>query len=281
MKLLYSQVFFEESRIFMKKTPYMSISQFANATGIKRANLIFYDRIGLLHPEIRSDNNYRYYTAHQLSTAYLISALRSIGISLDDIKSYANTRTPEHMVQLFEAQEHHIQEKIEKLKEIKRLMRTHIRLAEEVMHTDTTKIQIMNLKEETIFLGQEIKKGITLEEANTEFYDYAIAHNLNLSYPFGAVISKETLLSGTVNKAKHFYMIVPHKQYHAKPAGRYLVGYEHGGYGNSQGLHQQLLNYIEECHLVIKGDAYEEYPLNEMSITCIDDFLIRIQIEIE
>lgn len=265
---------------FMKKTPYMSISEFAEATSIKRANLIFYDRIGLLHPEVRGENNYRYYTSHQLSTAYLISALRSIGISLDDIKSYATTRTPEHMIQLFEDQERHIEHEIENLKEIKRLMRTYVQLAEEVMHTDTSQIQIMNLEEETIFLGNEIKKGLSLEEANIEFYEYAITCNMNLSYPFGAVISKETILSGVVNEAKQYYMIVPHKEYQVKPAGRYLVGYAHGGYGDDQELHQRLLTYIKEHHLIVTGNGYEEYPLNEMSTKNSDDFLIRLQIKI-
>ena len=54
----------------------LSILEYSRLTGIKRDNLRFYDRIGLLKPEIRGENGYRYYTRRQLSSAYLISGLR-------------------------------------------------------------------------------------------------------------------------------------------------------------------------------------------------------------
>ena len=44
----------------------LSILEYSRLTGIKRDNLRFYDRIGLLKPEIRGENGYRYYTRRQL-----------------------------------------------------------------------------------------------------------------------------------------------------------------------------------------------------------------------
>ena len=58
----------------------LSILEYSRLTGIKRDNLRFYDRIGLLKPEIRGENGYRYYTRRQLSSAYLISGLRLLGV---------------------------------------------------------------------------------------------------------------------------------------------------------------------------------------------------------
>lgn len=85
----------------MNDLPYMKISEFAKITGIKRANLIFYDQIGLLSPEFRGENEYRFYTHRQLSSAYLISGLRSVGVSIKEIKQYASNRTPLKMIELF------------------------------------------------------------------------------------------------------------------------------------------------------------------------------------
>ena len=60
----------------MSQKKQLSILEFSRLTGITRDNLRFYDRIGLLKPEIRGKNGYRYYTRHQLGSAYLIGSLR-------------------------------------------------------------------------------------------------------------------------------------------------------------------------------------------------------------
>lgn len=78
----------------MSEKKQLSILEFSRLTGIKRDNLRFYDRIGLLKPEIRGENGYRYYTRRQLSSAYLIGGLRLLGVGLEDIKRYSAGRTP-------------------------------------------------------------------------------------------------------------------------------------------------------------------------------------------
>ena len=45
----------------MSQKKQLSILEFSRLTGIKRENLRFYDRIGLLSPEARGENGYRYY----------------------------------------------------------------------------------------------------------------------------------------------------------------------------------------------------------------------------
>lgn len=265
----------------MKKTAYMSISQFAKASGIKRANLIFYDQAGLLHPEFRGENNYRFYNSRQLSTAYLISALRSIGFSLHDIQEYASTRTPENMIHLFEDQTHRIQQEIEKLKEIKRLMKFHVKMAEESMHINLNEIQILELKEEAIFLGKLIQDNQSDDDATVDFFNYSIEQGINPNYPSGTIIAKEALSSLSPYQAKQFYMHISHHKSDFIPAGRYVVGYTRGAYGRGQLLLRKLLDFIQENHLIICGDAYEEYPLNEMSIQNTDNYLIKIKIRIE
>ena len=73
----------------------LSILEFSRLTGISRDNLRFYDRIGLLCPEQRGENNYRYYARHQLNSAYLIGSLRLLEVGLEDIRHYSAGRTPD------------------------------------------------------------------------------------------------------------------------------------------------------------------------------------------
>ena len=78
----------------------MSIKEFSRLTGINRELLRFYDNIGLLTPEYRGENSYRYYGFRQIELANLISGLRSIDVGLEDIKSYLGERSPERKASL-------------------------------------------------------------------------------------------------------------------------------------------------------------------------------------
>lgn len=56
-------------------------------TGISITALRYYDREQVLVPEIRNENNgYRYYSFHQLERAQTIRDLKSLGLSLEEIR---------------------------------------------------------------------------------------------------------------------------------------------------------------------------------------------------
>lgn len=267
----------------MKKTAYMNISEFSRLTGIKRANLIFYDKVGLLKAEHRSDNNYRLYTQHQLKTAFVIFSLRAIDVPIDEIKNYINQQTPEKMIDLFEAQEKYMQEEIVKLKHRKAMMKLQREMVLETKQLDTSMIHIIDRHDEPIFLGEKINEGISEDKAMLEFYDYVELNGIDMSSPMGALVSKDMLCSSGIPKeVQQFYMKIVHKHKDKKPAGRYVVGFSHGDYGkNVEALYQRLFAFIQENHLKICGDAYEEYPLFEMTTKDPNQYLVRIEIMIE
>lgn len=64
----------------------LKISEFAKLAKTTRRTLIFYDEKGLFLPAKTADNGYRYYESDQLYQFELISALRQLGLSLNDIK---------------------------------------------------------------------------------------------------------------------------------------------------------------------------------------------------
>ena len=78
----------------MNQKKKLSILEFSRLTGISRDNLRFYDRIGLLCPEQRGENNYRYYARHQLNSAYLIGSLRLLEVGLAARRSGCSPSLP-------------------------------------------------------------------------------------------------------------------------------------------------------------------------------------------
>lgn len=260
----------------------MNISEFAKLSGIKRENLIYYDNIDLLKPAYRTDNNYRCYSQHQLKTAFIIMALRSVDISLKEIKAYNDEPTPEKMLTLFKMQEQQLQSEITTLKQRKDMMKLQREMIRETMDLDTSNIHILERKDEYIFLGREIKHGVSDEKATIEFYDYAQELGMELSNPFGAIVTKDALIRGeSSNKVQQFYLKLSHKHKDKKPAGRYVVGFSHGDYGSDvDHLYERMFTYIHDHHLQICGDAYEEYPLYEITTKDSNQYLIRIEIMI-
>ena len=88
----------------------MTIKEIEEASGMQRANIRYYEAEGFLHPE-REKNGYRNYTDEDLKFLKKIKLLRSLHISLEEIRAMhqgeqdlANT-LEKHMVQLTKQQE--------------------------------------------------------------------------------------------------------------------------------------------------------------------------------
>jgi len=101
----------------------------------------------------------------------------------------------------------------------------------------------------------------------------------DLNYPVWAVFSKERVRRGDWNWPERFYFYNP-EGHDKKPAGTYVIGYTRGGYGDCSSLYKRLLDYIDTNNLVISGDIYEEYPLNEISVNDSSNYLIRVMIPV-
>ena len=64
----------------------MTIKEIEARSGMTRANVRFYESEGLLRPE-RKENGYREYSEDDLATLLRIRLLRSLGVSLEDIRA--------------------------------------------------------------------------------------------------------------------------------------------------------------------------------------------------
>ena len=76
-----------------------SIGQFSKITGISIPTLRYYDERGLIVPEVKMDNGYRYYVEDQLLHAQFVNNLKNVGLSLEAIEDLINTRDPAYTLQ--------------------------------------------------------------------------------------------------------------------------------------------------------------------------------------
>lgn len=67
----------------------MQVHDIQSQTGLSKQTIHYYEKEGLIHLE-RYNNGYRNYNEKDLQTLILIRFLRSLEISIDDIKLFLN-----------------------------------------------------------------------------------------------------------------------------------------------------------------------------------------------
>ena len=65
-----------------------TISELASLFNISGQTLRYYDKIGLIKPDVvNPKTGYRYYSERQLDDIYLVKSLKSMGMTLEEIKA--------------------------------------------------------------------------------------------------------------------------------------------------------------------------------------------------
>jgi DNA-binding transcriptional MerR regulator len=267
-----------------KHSGLFSIGELAKFARVTRSALIFYDNMGLVPPVERGNNNYRYYSPHQVTMTNLINTMQVLGVPLKEIIGLSNHRTPEKIISLLSEQSKHIDRQIEKLLDSQKLLLTLKDIIEDALSVDEGKIEVRWEEEESILIGPQVdySDGTTIEEAFLNFYKHwnAIDGDLDMNYPVWAIFSEERIKRGDWVGPDKFYFKMPDAP-DKKPAGLYITGYTRGYYGKTGALYTRLMAGIDENGLEICGPSYEMYLLNEISISDPHNYLLRISIGVK
>ena len=90
--------------------------EMASMRNISKQTLIYYDRIGLFQPnETDPDTGYRYYSLEQFEELDVILCLKSIGLSLKEIKAYLKLNSNDSRFQALKTQQAVLDDRLEKL----------------------------------------------------------------------------------------------------------------------------------------------------------------------
>ena len=261
-----------------------SISDFAEFTRTTRDTLLHYDRIGLLSPAVRGENNYRYYSSTQHAIVNVIRTFQQLGMSLEEISGLRDRRTPELANMVFEKQIEEIDKKIEEWVRARKLLLTLKKAIDSASDVDESAITIKFMPAEAIILGEinDYSRGRNDHDALLTFYnDVSIKYpGTDLNYPVWAMCSQDRIKQKDWSYPDRFYFYNP-EGYDRRPAGLYAIGYKRGGYRPNDDLYERIVKYIDTHGYEICGDAYEEYPVNEICAIDDNDYLIRVMITVK
>lgn len=269
------------------KQNYFTTGEFAKLVGVTKHTLFHYDKIGIFSPEIKEENDYRYYSFYQLEVFYVISALKELDMPLKDIKAYLDRRSPNELISILENEEKIIDKKISNLLKMKSVISGKINLTKEVFNIDINKILIERCEEELLVLTEctSITNEKSLAFAVANHVKYCEENEVFSPHSMGEMLSVEDIKNGIYDKYDYFYTRVYENNKKIKPykkeAGLYLIAYHDRGFYTINEAYNRILKFAEENNLKLEGYFYEDILLDELSVSSYDEYLIKISIEVK
>lgn len=266
-----------------------TISEFAKMTGVSTDTLRYYDKINLFKPtDIDPKTGYRYYTLKEFEEIGVIQTLQTLGVSLKEIKHHLENKTFFSSYMLLSKQYADIDRKIAELIQLKSYLSEKLSTLEDVMNNNSNNEVIIKDVEKRVGYGTRMNckdYGEIKTESARIIEKYR--KSLFVSNSYAIFIPKEDIIKRKFNS--HYYCVIfdiekddaePFEKL-TFPKGLYATIRYNGTTFERADSMTKLVDYIEQNHYKIIGDALQICVIDE-NITNIDaEKINEIQIPIE
>lgn len=249
----------------MKQT--YKINEIAKIFNISRQTLIYYDKINLFKPKsIDTNNSYRYYNEEQFFQLEFIILLKEAGFTLNEIKEYIQTETPEDSLIYLTEKSKEITKKIKLLNKTQGAI---IRKINEIqsINSGIEKPNVITLEEKRVYMlpltpplnyinynnkftrleeikkqynidGDEFIEFLDLDLNEEKYYEFENLSKLGFIIPAS---NKEIPLEEKVNAGLYAYLM--HKD----------------SWNNIKNTYEVLIGFIKKNHYRIIGSPIEVF----------------------
>ncbi len=255
---------------------YFTTNEFAKIVGVSKHTLFYYDKFGVFQPERKSENGFRAYSSFQIGTFYIIKSLQEMGVSLPDIKTYLNNRTPEGCLLLLKEHDRILNEQIKKLSNTVKLIREKQQVIEQYFENKDLGIQIEYEDEEQLFVTKASPDEYFVTFA--KHIKQASENGLNLPYTIGHIIENDDFSNKEFIDYYFSKMNNENAVSFVKEAGKYLHYFHKNGYYTIDEGYTILHEYAKNNHLKLGKYFFEYLILDELSMAQIDEYVIKISV---
>jgi len=193
---------------------YLTIKEFSKYVGISTSALRHYDKVDAFVPAKHGmglDNNYRYYSPLQITTAKMIRVMREIGVPLSTIKELKENRTPEKLLKLLTKHSNNIAEEVRVLHDISSVMSVYTELLYEAISVTENELSNVEMSERQLLLGDKItysdEDGFLREFIR--FCNTRCIPKLNLSFPIGGFWDNMSAFRQESSRPERFFSLDP------------------------------------------------------------------------
>ncbi|REK75581.1 MerR family transcriptional regulator [Paenibacillus paeoniae] len=265
---------------------YLTTGEFARLCKVNKQTLIYYDQIGLLSPIHKDAKGYRYYSIRQLEFFNVISLLKELGMTLNDIQRYTLNKSPESFLSLLYEQKAELKEKREQIEMNERIIHAKIKTLEYVCRTDLDQIMVQSCPETTLYLSKDIKDVSSDERVTriSDFYNELQQAQLDTGYPLGSITRREQILSGEFTNYSYLYMEQPNSKedvpYLRTAQGNFLTGFHNGGAATIHETYIRLLDQMTELKFTLGEYVFEECIYDNVVIKQEENYITKIMIQV-
>lgn len=256
---------------------YLTTGEFAKLCHTTKHTLFHYCDIGLFNPAYTDENGYRYYHPLQYDLFMTITQMQTTGMSLSEIKSYLEHRSPQRMAELYQQQERQITRQIAQLKRIRARMASQ-----------RTQIQQFLSCSEPFFLEQRRSANLRCTDPILQVEDYAMtaeigalihsAHEKIVSNTLGMLCARASACAEEEEPFCFYVETTDAKgtQIHVRPEGQYLSTYHCGTYETLPESDRALTEYAEQHHIPLDDWLYVETILGDWAVCREQDYVLKV-----
>ncbi|MBP2651793.1 MAG: bmrR [Firmicutes bacterium] len=264
-----------------------TIGETSKLLNVPIKTLRYYDEIGLLKPiEVDKFSKYRYYSTEQFEQLDMINYLKSLGISLKDIKTHIETRDLKHFLQLLKQEREVTLNKIAELMVVSHRFANRVKEIEEALTVQSIgKVIIKHNSVRTILSLSEKIGSVAELELSVRKLETMTRIPLFIG-KVGFTISVENLKNRKFNEYNSVYFLMEENVDNIEAtqqltAGEYACIYYRGSHGESREYLEILMDYISENQYSVIGDALERTIIDEFISNDKNSHLTEIQIPIK
>lgn len=273
-----------------KNKTYFTTGELARLFGVKKQTLFYYDECGIFQPDILGQNGYRYYSFTQIETFAIIRTLRSLGVSVSEIKNHMDNRSPQALIELLTAKRLEISRKIEELTRAEKYIEKKIQVTREGLNIPLGEIVLADIADEymitTDYRGEDDEKDILA--AASEHFARCESKNMYSAYPIGSIIPRSSVTADSYKYSKFYSVVDPSEidkmdksELVFDPGGRHLAIYDNHGYSNVHQSCLRLINYAREHGLALGDQFYEDVILDDLSTEGYYNYLVMVSIRVK
>ena len=261
------------------------IGEISKLYNISSDILRHYEKIGLIIPDVRDENGYRYYSQKQIWKLNNIRNLRNLGVGLKEITEFMEDRNLIKTKEVIDFQLIKIEEKLKKFSELKKELedkKKNIEYFEEFKEYEKPVLREID-KRYILY-----KKGNFHEEWEIDFELKKLKKKLPDDNDFiftesevGTTILKENWKNDKYLDYSSTFVITTDKTENIIEKGLYLTFVFKGSYEKVKEHYTFLKEYIKMNNLTVTGDIIEIYHIEIHITDNVNEYVTEIQIPIK
>jgi Predicted transcriptional regulators len=281
------------------KDKYYSIGKVSEICNIPIKTLRYYDKINVMVPNLRQENNnYRYYSHDQMVRLFIIKRLRYLGFSLEEVKNILKENDIKNIEVIVEEKRNTIKAEIDELNkkyEEAATFKNKIHVANMILENSgnynvDNSFRLERQREVYVFGKTAMMQSYKNENVNLEKWIDIIeaAKERNLNIQGDILVSYHTEMFGQfINRdcEVEFSIVVENnvEDVEVKKFGGFLAAnaIHVGEYSDIIHTYISLKRWIEEKSLVVNGPVTERFMLSPVDLPNTNSHIVKIIVPVK